>query len=81
VRAPRSPRSSRAGGSREDRGNARVARPAVRAWRRGASPIQLAMGSWERSHWGSLPPWETLFKVFIWYVVINVRGHFACGWA
>ena len=54
----------RAHRGRADRGNARVARSAVRAWRRGALPIELAMGSWERRHWGSLPPWETFFKVF-----------------
>ena len=42
-------------------GNARVARSAVRVGRRGALPIELAMGSWERAHWGSLPPWETFF--------------------
>jgi hypothetical protein len=53
----------RARRGRADRGNARVARSAVRAWRRGASPNELAMGSWERSHWGPLPPWET-FKFF-----------------
>jgi hypothetical protein len=34
-------------------------------WGRGALPIELAMGSWERRHWGSLPPWETFFKVFL----------------
>jgi hypothetical protein len=49
---------------RDDRGNARIARAAVRVWGRGALPIELAMGSWERRHWGSLPPWETFFKVF-----------------
>jgi hypothetical protein len=49
----------RAHRGRAGRGNARVARSAVRAGRRGASPFDLAMGSWERSHWGPLPPWET----------------------
>ena len=42
-------------------GNARVARAAMCAALRGASPIELAMGSWERRRWGSLPPWETFF--------------------
>ena len=36
-----------------------VARTVVRARRRGAVPVELAMGPWERSHWGLLPPWET----------------------
>jgi len=49
---------------RADPGNARVARSVVRARRRGALPVELAMGSWERSHWGLLPPWETFFKFF-----------------
>jgi hypothetical protein len=44
--------------------NACVARAAVRAAGRGPLPFLLAMGSWERRHWGSLPPWETFFKVF-----------------
>ena len=44
---------------RADPCNARVARSVVRARRRGAVPVELAMGSWERSHWGLLPPWET----------------------
>jgi hypothetical protein len=51
----------RAHRGRADRGNARVARSAVRAWRRGALPFELAMGSRERRHWGSLPPWESFF--------------------
>jgi hypothetical protein len=38
------------------------------AGRRGASPraspIELVMGSWERSHWDSLPPWETFLTFF-----------------
>jgi hypothetical protein len=55
----------RAHRGRADRGNARVARSAVRARRRGALPIELAMGSWERRHWGSLPPWETFFLRFL----------------
>ena len=54
----------RAHRERVDLGNARVARSTVRVGRRGALPIELAMGSWERSHWGSLPPWETFFQVF-----------------
>jgi hypothetical protein len=54
----------RAHRGRAGRGNARVARSAVRAGRRGASPFGLAMGSWERSRWGPLPPWET-FKFFL----------------
>ena len=48
---------------RADLGNARIARSTVRVGRRGALPIELAMGSWERSNWGSLPPWETCLKV------------------
>jgi hypothetical protein len=52
----------RAHRGRADRGNARVARSAVRAWRRGALPFELAMGSRERRHWGSLPPWESFFS-------------------
>jgi hypothetical protein len=51
----------RAHRGRADPGNARAARSAVCAGRRGASPFELAMGSWERSHRGSLPPWETFF--------------------
>jgi hypothetical protein len=46
---------------RADGGNARVARSAVHAGWRGPLPFSLAMGSWERRHRGSLPPWETFF--------------------
>ena len=61
VRAVRVPRPS----ERADPGNARVARSVVRARRRGAVPVELAMGSWERSHWGLLPPWETFLSFFL----------------
>jgi hypothetical protein len=54
----------RAHRGRADPGNARAARSAVRAGRRGALPIELAMGSWERRHWGSLPPWESFLRFF-----------------
>ena len=51
----------RAHHERADPGNARVARATMCAARRGVSPFVLAMGSWERRRWGSLPPWETFF--------------------
>ena len=54
----------RAHRERADRGDERVVRAAMRAVMWGSSPFSLAMGSWQRRHWGSLPPWETFFKVF-----------------
>ena len=55
------PSVRRAHRERADPGNARIARAAMCAAGRGPSPFMLAMGSWERRPWGSLPPWETYF--------------------